>query len=512
MMNTEQEEILRMLLLRLENIQRDVGDVQRGIIELLGMEDTQAFTKPLSTAPQPAAAVEELEEEPDLATLQPEQTATPCINPVEWLKKRNITLLRTAPTGELDETFDRLALFLGERFQNIRPFYEALKRRVGGHPHLHAVKLTQASPRVISDICQFATDLHRNGFLSRCYYSRDTRTLIFDPQMDGRVVNFFTGEWLERYVLLTALERAEALLPEGTAPAKLTKAVVSLPDRQETELDILLGLPDRVIWMECKTGDWQEHAVKFGRIARHLGVPQHHAALVLLDPLTSEQKKNASALSRMTAVNPEELEEFVETALSANPAQPPADQTHPIVISGSDNAAEYIAWLKRRGMRPLDARVRRQIVSDLVRLNEKVPGPLPELERRLKDEYEAVGSHVSKNQISDVTSALRRAGLCLRQSHPDYPAGAWFLRGDVSADEMLKQCALLYLWTILKNPAWPSDQHLDTPAVAEIVRWDFNTTHDAAELIEQLLNTLGSLGKCQKQGDQWIAVGEAFVE
>jgi len=182
------------------------------------------------------------------------------------------------------------------------------------------------------------------------------------------------------------------------------------------------------------------------------------------------------------------------------------------VISGSDNAAEYIAWLKRCGIRPLDASVRRQIVCDLARLNEKVPGPLPELERRLKDEYDAVGSHVSKSQINDVTNALRRAGLCLRQSHPDYPAGAWFLRGDVSADGMLKQCALLYLWTILKNPAWPSDHHLDKPAVAEIVRWDFNTTHDAGELIEQLLNTLGSLGKCQKQGDEWIGVGEIFVE
>jgi hypothetical protein len=455
--------------------------------------------------------VEELEEEPDLATLQPEQTAAPCINPVEWLKKCNITLLRTAPTGELDETFDRLALFLGERFHNLRPFYEAVKRRVGGHPHPRAVKLTEAPPRVISDICQFATDLHRNGFLSRCRYYRDTRTLIFDPQMDGRVVNFFTGDWLERYVLLTALKRAEPLLPEGTQPVALTKAVVSLPDGQETELDILLGLPDRVIWIECKTGDWQEHAVKFGRIARHLGVPPHQAALVLSDPLTPEQKRNASALSRMTAINPEELEEFVETALSANPAQPPADLIHPIVISGSDNAAEYIAWLKRRGMRPLDARVRRQIVCDLVRLNEKVPGPLPELERRLKDEYEAVGSHVSKSQISDVTSALRRAGLCLRQSHPDYPAGAWFLRGDVSADEMLKQCALLYLWTLLKNPAWPSDQHLGKPAVAEIVRWDFNSTQDAGKLIDDLLNTLGSMGKCQKQGDKWIAVGEMFV-
>ena len=314
----KQEEILRMLLIRLENIQRGVGEVQKQIIALLG-EEEQIVLEPTPPAP---TAIEELEEEPELADLQIEPPSLSCIDLIAWLKERNIDFLRTVATSEFDETFDRLARFLGERFQNLRPFYDAIKRRVSGSAHPRALKLTNAPPQMISDICQFGTDLFNNGFLKRYHYTRGTRTLVFEPQMDGRVINFFTGDWLERYVLLTTLERIKTLLPEGVCPEALTKAVVVLPDGQETELDILLGLPERVLWLECKTGDWQEHAVRFGRIARQLQIPPQQAALVLLESLTAEQKRNASVLSGMSAINPEELEDFIATALGASATSP----------------------------------------------------------------------------------------------------------------------------------------------------------------------------------------------
>jgi hypothetical protein len=308
-MNIQQAEILRTLLRHLDKVQRYMDKIQKTIIKLLDTDESQSPISP------PVIDVEELPEEPDLAVLQSKQTATPCINLVEWLKERNITLLRTVSSGELDETLDRLATILGRRFQNLRPFYQAIKRRMSGQPSPHAIRLAKATPRVISDICQFAIDLNRNGFL-RCYhYNREQHVLSFDPQMDSRVINFFTGGWLERYVLLTALEQIRAILSDNTEPTKLTKAVLKLPDGQETELDILLGLPDRVIWIECKTGDWQEYIARFGRVARCLRIPSSQAALVLLDALTPEQKKSGTVLSHMTVINPEDLEGFVESAL-----------------------------------------------------------------------------------------------------------------------------------------------------------------------------------------------------
>jgi hypothetical protein len=529
----QREEVLKNLLLRLENIQRDIGEVQKEIISLFGQKS--ASLPIFSGNPTTVGGAEELDDQSDPAAQHLRPAPPPCVNPVDWLGDRGIKLLRAAPADGLDETLDRLALFLGQRFPNIRPFYEALKRRVGGHPRSRALNLRDAPPRMISDICQFARDLHNNGFLTRVQYFKDTRKLFFDPQRDGRVVNFFTGDWLERYVLLTALGRAEALLLEGVKPMALTKAVVTLQDDQETELDILLGLPDRVIWIECKTGDWQEHAVKFGKVARQLAIPPDQAALVLLDSMTPEQKRNASVLSRMTVISPEEVGNFVENALkpetfgqfffsqsatdcplatdkSISISQAPAPPA--VAVSPSDPGAanRYIAWLAKRGLRPLDTHLRRQIVCDLAQLNRKERIPLSELQKRLKIQYEATSIQVSKTQISDVGNALRKAGMCLRGSHPAYPSGTWFLRADVLAAEMLEQCALLYVWTLLKNPDWPDDSHLDKQTVGEIVLWDFDSKRDNAASIEQLLETLGAMGKCQKNGAGWIATGETFVD
>ena len=86
------------------------------------------------------------------------------------------------------------------------------------------------------------------------------------------------------------------------------------------------------------------------------------------------------------------------------------------------------------------------------------------------------------------------------------------MRSDVFASEMLEQCALLYVWTLLKNPDWPDDSFLDKQAVGEIVLWDFDSKRNNAGSIGQLLETLGALVKCQKNGERWIAVGEAFVD
>lgn len=314
-MDQTQEEVLRSLLIRLEDVQREVGEVQRELILLMGADTSLVETITGVTEP-PVPEVEELDEVPDSVSPAEELARTsPCINLVEWLRTRNIEVLRIGTSHDLDETFDRLAIFLGERFQSIRPFYQAIKRRVCGSTHPRAIRLTDAPPKVISDICQFANDLYRNGFLTRFNYIRSERTVVFEPQSDGRVTNFFTGDWLERYVLLTILERIETLIPEGRNVEKLTKAVVRLADNQETEFDILLGLPNCVLWLECKTGEWQEHAVKFGRISRQLGIPVSHSALVLVDELTPEQKRNASALANMTVINPEELEDFITMAL-----------------------------------------------------------------------------------------------------------------------------------------------------------------------------------------------------
>ena len=525
--------ILHDVLLRLERVQREVGEIQSDLIRLLGL--VASASPPAAEDGPPGLEPVDVVEGLDVGRSSSDELPPQCLHPAAWLAERGITVKRVAQASDLDPAFDELALFLGERFTTVQLLYDAIKRRVTGSPYPRSLKLTEQPAQACGDICTFARRLHANGFLSEYHYHKSTRTLVFDPQPDGRVTNFFTGGWLERYVLLTAVKHAEQRLPESLHPATLTQVVVELPDHQETELDVLLGLPDRMLWFECKTGDWQNHATKFGRVARHLGIPPRHTALVLLDRMGDTEKKSASVLSTMTAIHPEEMEAFIESALTAVPrattvppvplpaSKPPAASgtsaarpnspfpaAEPSPSSAPSPARNYASWLSKRGLRPLEPGLRRQIQEDLVRLAAAHRVPLNELTKRLKADYDAAGRQVSTSQINNVATAARHAGLSELKAHADYPAGVHELRADVTADELWRRSSQLYLWNLLKNPAWPSDHHLDLREVALLLDDSAAPETNPAERLTPLFQTLAEEGRCTRRGTEWIAVGDRF--
>ena len=205
--------ILHDLLIRLERVQREVGEIQTDLIRLLA--PAASTSPPAVDSGPPGLAPVDVVEGVDADRNNSDERPPQCLQPAAWLAERGITVKRVAQTSDLDTAFDELALFLGERFATVQLLYDAIKRRVTGSPYPRSIKLTEQPAQACGDICTFARRLHANGFLSDYHYHKSTRTLVFDPQPDGRVTNFFTGGWLERYVLLTAVKHAEQRLPES---------------------------------------------------------------------------------------------------------------------------------------------------------------------------------------------------------------------------------------------------------------------------------------------------------
>ncbi len=306
-----EDELLRGVLLKLEGIQREIGSVQETLIRRMAGRTAQ---EEIDRAPACKDRIE-IEEADEVATSDEEELGEIGLDPEEWLIERGITIKARRQESELDMAFDRLASFLGERFDHLCPFYEAVKRRVAGHPPRVLDLKDEPSP-AIGDIVQFGQMLHDNAFLSQFQYTRGKRILVFDPQKEGRVINFFTGGWLERYVLATVRDRVRLHLGERTEFKILLNPQVILPDSSDFELDLLVGIPDTVLWFECKTGDWQEHVAKYGRInQRYMKLTPSAAALVLLDPLTYENKQSARALCGMRVINLPELADFLDEIL-----------------------------------------------------------------------------------------------------------------------------------------------------------------------------------------------------
>lgn len=198
-----------------------------------------------------------------------------------WLNARGILVKGSRERTGLDEAADRAALLLGDHFPRLRPFYEAIKRRIhGSHEKWFSLKDLPVADRGV--LCQFGTRLHDCGFLSEFRYVKHDECLLFVPLEDGRVQNFFTGGWLERYVWQVVRRELRPVSAAWGEQQALLGVRATLPDGGDAEFDLLAALDEKqVLWLECKTGEWQNYITRFktlnGRTLRlassHAGVP-----------------------------------------------------------------------------------------------------------------------------------------------------------------------------------------------------------------------------------------------
>lgn len=238
-----------------------------------------------------------------------------------WLNSRGIVIKQRREQMDLDVTMDRFALTLGSKFDTLCPFYEAVKKRVGG-ARSSSVSVKDMTPREISDVTGFGNGLHRHAFLKQFRYDRARARVFFEPQEDGRVTNFFTGNWLERYVVLQVKEYLATHLSEGQTVEMLVNPQVTLPDGSDSELDVLIAAPSEhgpiVMWFECKTGsDHTEYVARYKVAAESMEMSREQCALVLLKPLSAEEKRSNAAIAGMAILNLSDLPEFLECAVPA---------------------------------------------------------------------------------------------------------------------------------------------------------------------------------------------------
>jgi hypothetical protein len=303
----EWDEPAQEALLKLETVQRTVGEAQVVLVRRIPTSgplpcDSEELFPSL---PQDEVKVPSPGKEPDA-------TEPGAIGPIKWLDEHSIRVKSIAPLTGLDETADRAALFLGDRFERLADFYRTVKRRVEGRTKVRWYPAADLPAAVISDICLFGTQLLGSGFFTTFrYFKRGTRSdenrkpvVLFDPLEDARVRYFFSGGWLERYVF--QIVRSEICEAYGSWKDEyFEKGVrVELPNGRDAEFDVLVGLPcNEMLWIECKSGEWQSSIPRLRDLGkRFLGLSSMRALLVVVGPLTPEQQSSAETLTGMSVV------------------------------------------------------------------------------------------------------------------------------------------------------------------------------------------------------------------
>ncbi len=169
-----------------------------------------------------------------------------------------------------------------------------------------------------------------SSFLSNFRLIRPQQNILFDPPDDGRVITFFTGGWMERYVLQMVKQVVARSQDAWSDEQALLGAQVVLPNQANSEFDLLVGLASNcMLWIECKTGEWQDYVARFQTINRQfMRLPAKQAALVLLEQLGKEDGDSASTLTGMSVLHLTELSSWLEEAIGSAAS---TDTTQPSV-------------------------------------------------------------------------------------------------------------------------------------------------------------------------------------
>lgn len=262
-------------------------------------------------APEPAAGAcasgsGEAAETPEPVTLIPEVLNS-------FLLSRGIRVRRVPPPGPADVVLDRLALYLGARYEALKDVLGWMKRtmQTGGRWYL---KLAGRPQEEIGACCQFCHQLHELAFLTEYRYHRAPRCLIEARTSTApEAQNFLSGQWLERFIRQQLQSAAAAAA--CTELSMLANAQIVLPNNDNFELDLLAAVGGRVYWVEAKTGAYQQYIRKYSQMARAFGLGSSSSFLVLADA-PAAVCADLSRMTGMTVCRPEDFHAAFQQAIA----------------------------------------------------------------------------------------------------------------------------------------------------------------------------------------------------
>ncbi|MBC7251281.1 MAG: hypothetical protein H5T62_13460 [Anaerolineae bacterium] len=445
-----QEGILELILQELRQISSEIKALREtlsdmGPVRPLGVEEAE---KP------PATMVGEEMDEEDFLTV------------FDWLASRNITVKNYKQEETADAVFDQLAVFLGERFASLKRLHDQIRRHLstGGS---FTLNLESSGPEEIANTTQFCTWLHQYAFLSSYRYNRYSKTIYAAPQRIGKVINFFTGGWFERFVFLKV---ASLLSQHGLSYVHLLNPQISLPSGDDFELDLVYLIEDEPLWLECKTGDYQAYVAKYADVRPTLAVPRDRSILVVLG-ISDELTSQLTHLYDITVANENNFLDMVASALGL------AEIPHEVTVNGAVPAGKLSTLLNRAGLRPLPE-IRPAVIEQLIDVVSSMhrPSTLVEVKSILA---ERTGE--SKSKLQDILNAVVKGGCLVDEQGELVYSFTVPFAGLVSRDsaEIEGRCMTAYIQAVLRtDPAFFDSSN----NVAEFEQVTGGRMHDPATI------------------------------
>lgn len=228
----------------------------------------------------------------------------------KFLSSKNIKIKVVPPEDAADDVINSLAEFLGNHYDALSELLAKIKSNMqrGGFITLAIKDYTQKD---VSDTCQFCTRLHEIAFLEQYKYFKSPQFLLKAKTTTlPTAQNFFSGKWLERFVLQTVQKSVITISTEVGKELDFSYLInpqIILPNGNDFELDLIFHVNGSFYWIEAKTGDYQQHISKYSKMSKMIGLDYKHSIIVLTD-IQPERSNALTSLFSMTVYGLPQLE------------------------------------------------------------------------------------------------------------------------------------------------------------------------------------------------------------
>ncbi|HEY9702868.1 MAG TPA: hypothetical protein V6C58_10495, partial [Allocoleopsis sp.] len=265
------------------NLQELLVNVNEKIINIK-LRENKSVT-PVSTGTKPII-------KPPTTVINPEEN----LNILNWLRVRNIEVNAHGKPHTLDESKYKIAGFLGKHYQVLEPLYDLIKtnmkRKINDEINEDSsfpfMKLPENKSEL--DLCvKFTEILYAEGFLLSPIPELNTNKLgqnflNIKTAKNEVMSNFISGMWFEYFIE----QKIIMFLKEHNQQFECIKNVkVTLSNdantSQNNELDLLFLVGEKLIWIECKSGNnYDQFWRKYSDLRKLLKFNIHSSFVVIL--------------------------------------------------------------------------------------------------------------------------------------------------------------------------------------------------------------------------------------
>ena len=218
----------------------------------------------------------------------------------EWFGRKQIPVEVNSHAVDTTGFFDEVAMTIGQSLPVLKDTIDRLRWAQQKGYSSTVIPLDQKSAEEARTTTAFCQQLYEYSFVGKYLPNREKNSVRLVLQTAPAIRQFFAGEWLEWFVMMTCLGYCQE---RGKRFSCARQLIIMLSDHDRCELDVFMLIDgQQPICIECKSGEYREDIDKYLGLRKRLGLSGNRFVLCIAG-LSDEHARGLSAMYDLTFVS-----------------------------------------------------------------------------------------------------------------------------------------------------------------------------------------------------------------